>query len=443
VDDLSDLAILRLTATEARTAIREGRLDIQRYVRATLRRIAERDRDLMAWAFLDPDLALRRAAELAAVPGAGPLHGIPVGIKDVIDTFDMPTCHNSPLFTGNRPAADAPVIAMLRGAGALILGKTETTEFAAAGHNPRTRNPYDLERTSGGSSAGSAAAVADLHVPLAIGTQTGGSTMRPASFCGVYAFKPTWGAVSREGVRLFSASFDTVSWFARSVADLDLLAEVFAVGPAGSGCPSAAGLRVAFCRSPQWASVEPPMRAAFTQARDSLRDICSAVIELELPPDFARLNDAYEVIAKYEGGVAFRNLYVLRKEELHDDLREMVESSAGMSGESLREAYDLTARCRQVFDAIAADFDVIVAPGAAGEAPRGPHPGSPALNLMWSTLRAPCINLPRWRSPAGLPLGLTLTSARFADRRLLAVAAVLDRALEDRQAGSGQGSIST
>jgi Asp-tRNA(Asn)/Glu-tRNA(Gln) amidotransferase A subunit family amidase len=443
VDDLPDPGILRLTATEAGAAIREGRLDVRRYAQAALKRIAERDGDLMAWAFLDPDLALRQAAELAAVRNAEPLHGIPVGIKDVIDTFDMPTSHNSPLFAGNRPAADAPVVEMLRAAGALVLGKTETTEFAAAGRNPRTRNPYDLERTSGGSSAGSAAAVADLHVPLAIGTQTGGSTMRPASFCGVYAFKPTWGAVSREGVRLFSASFDTVSWFARSVADLDLLADVFSIGPAVATPPSAASLRVAFCRSPQWASVEPPMRAAFAEARDSLRDIGAEVIDLELPPDFGRLNDVYEVITKHEGGVAFRNLCLLRKEELHEDFRQMVESSAGMPVGSLREAYDLAARCRQVFDAIAADFDVIVAPGAAGEAPKGPHPGSPALNLIWSTLQAPCINLPRWRSSAGLPLGLTLTSARFADRRLLAVAAALDRALADRKAASGYGSIST
>ena len=162
-----------------------------------------------------------------------------VGIKDVIDTFDMPTCHNSPLFVGNRPASDASCVAILRAAGALILGKTETTEFAAAGRNPRTGNSYDLERTSGGSSAGSAAAVADLHVPLWLGTQTGGSTMRPASFCGVYAFKPTWGAVSREGVRLFAASFDTVSWFARSVEDLDLVAGVFSVGATVSTPPSA------------------------------------------------------------------------------------------------------------------------------------------------------------------------------------------------------------
>jgi amidase len=179
------------------------------------------------------------------------------------------------------------------------------------------------------------------------------------------------------------------------------------------------------------------MRAAFTEARDSLREICGEVVDLELPPDFAGLNDAYEVIAKHEGGVAFRYLYLLRGEELHDDFRQMVEGSARMPAESLREAYDLVARCRQAFDAIAVDFDAIVAPGAAGEAPKGPHPGSPALNLMWSTLWAPCINLPRWRSRAGLPLGLTLTSARFADRRLLAVAAALDRALEDREAGSG------
>jgi Asp-tRNA(Asn)/Glu-tRNA(Gln) amidotransferase A subunit family amidase len=254
--------------------------------------------------------------------------------------------------------------------------------------------------------------------------------MRPASFCGVYAFKPTWGAVSREGVRLFSASFDTVSWLARSVEDLDLLAEVFSVGPGVPAAPSAARLRIAFCRTPYWSSVEPPMRAAFAQARDSLRDMGAEVVDLALPPDFSGLNRAFDVITKYEGGVAFRNLYILRKDELHDDFRRMVESRPGTSAESLREAYDLAARCRQAFDAIAADFDVVVAPSASGEAPTGPHPGSPVLNLIWSTLQTPCVNLPRWRSRAGLPLGLTLTSARFDDRRLLAVAGAIDRALE-------------
>jgi Asp-tRNA(Asn)/Glu-tRNA(Gln) amidotransferase A subunit family amidase len=430
-DDLSGL-----TAVEIAAAVAEGRLTPERVADACLAHIAARDAALKAWIFVDPAAVRAQARQLAGRPGqsapqgSSALHGVPIGIKDVIDTGDMPTCYNSPIFDGHHPALDAACVDMLRAAGGLIVGKTETTEFAAGGRYPRTRNPHDLTRTSGGSSAGSAAAVADGHVPLALGTQTGGSTMRPASYCGVFALKPTWGLVSREGIRIFSVSLDTISWFARNVPDLELLADVFGIGEAGGVSPSIAGLRIAFCRSPQWPAVEAPMREAFTTGREALLRAGAAVTDLELPPEFAALPNAHDTIARREGGAAFRSLYVTHKQELHEDFRGQVENRDGFTDTDLRDAYNLAARCRETFDALASEFDGILTPSAAGEAPSGPHPGHHVMNQIWSLLHVPCINLPKWRSAAGLPLGLTLVGPRFSDRRLLRVAKTLDAALD-------------
>ncbi|MEM6897528.1 MAG: amidase, partial [Pseudomonadota bacterium] len=217
----------KLSATDARAAIADGALSAADLTGACLRRISERDKEVRAWIALS-DTALEQAQAITK-DDPRPLAGIPVGIKDIMDTHDLPTTHNSPIFAGNRPTRDAPCVAILRSLGAIILGKTDTTEFAAAGRDAVTANPHDAARTAGGSSSGSAAAVADFHVPLALGTQTGGSTIRPGSFNGVYAFKPSWGLVSTEGVKRYSVSFDTVGWYARTPEDLDLLASVYAL----------------------------------------------------------------------------------------------------------------------------------------------------------------------------------------------------------------------
>jgi Asp-tRNA(Asn)/Glu-tRNA(Gln) amidotransferase A subunit family amidase len=417
------------TAIETAAAIKSGATSAEAVARACLARIEERDPVLKAWTFVDPPGALRQARELDKTPTLGPLHGVPVAIKDVIDTRDMPTCHNSPIYFGHQPSADAPCVEVLRAAGALIIGKTETTEFAAAGRNPPTRNPHDLNRTSGGSSAGSAAAVADGHVPLALGTQTGGSTIRPASFCGAYAMKPSWGLVSREGVRFYSVTLDTVGWYARSVADLELLAEVFAIGKAPPPSAPIGDLRIGVCRSPEWQATEASMRDALERAERALASAGAKLSGLDLPDEFSGLSAAHKIILFREGGTAFLNLYRAKKELLHEDFRHRVENRDGFTDDNLRDAYDLAARCRIVFDRIASDFDAVLTPSAPGEAPIGANPGNPALNHMWTLLHAPCINLPLWRSPAGLPLGLTLTGPRFSDRRLLAVARTIDAGL--------------
>ena len=418
----------RMTATEAAAAIAAGRLHVETLARGCLDRIAAREDVLKAWSYIDPAMVLRQARELDQTPSLGPLHGIPVAVKDVIDTGDMPTSYNSPIYFGHRPAADAACVETLRTAGALIIGKTETTEFAAAGRDPTTRNPHDPNRISGGSSAGSAAAVSDGQVPLALGTQTGGSLIRPASFCGAYAFKPSWGAVSREGARVYSITLDTIGWYGRSVADLDLLAEVYGIGEPQETPASIRGLRVAFCRSPEWAATETPMRDAFTRAERLLAEAGARVTALELPEPFSMLTAAHKVILFREGRAAFLSLYRAHKNLLHDEFRHRVENRDNFTDQDLINSYDLAARCRMEFDAIASDFDAIVTPSAPGEAPLGLGAGSPALNQIWTLLHAPCINLPAMRSPRGLPLGLTLTGPRFSDRRLLACAARLDTA---------------
>ncbi len=431
-------AATRMTATAAAAAIAAGTLQAETLARGCLDKIAAREDVLKAWSYIDPASVLRQARELDQTPSLGLLHGVPVAIKDVIDTRDMPTSHNSPIYFGHRPGADAGCVETLRAAGALIIGKTETTEFAAAGRNPPTRNPHDPRRISGGSSAGSAAAVGDGQVPLALGTQTGGSLIRPASFCGAYAFKPSWGAVSREGARVYSVTLDTVGWYGRAVADLDLLAEVYGIGDAHEAPASVQGLRVAFCRSPEWPATETSMRDAFGRAERLLVERGATVTALELPERFSLLTAAHKIILFREGRTAFLNLYRAHKDLLHDEFQHRVENRDRFTDQDLIGAYDLAARCRAEFDAIASTFDVIVTPSAPGEAPTGIGAGSPALNQIWTLLHVPCVNLPAMRGPAGMPLGLTVTGPRFSDRRLLASATTLDHIFSETAAAGAK-----
>ena len=414
----------RLTATHASRLIQAGTLTAETLVRACLDRIADRDPAIRAWTFIDPDQALRAARELDKGPIRGPLHGIPIGVKDMIDTADMPTQHNSPIYAGHRPAHDAAAVATLRAAGAIMLGKTDTTEFAAAGRHAGTRNPHDTSRTPGGSSAGSAAAVADFQVPLALGTQTGGSTIRPASFCGVFALKPTWGVVSREGVKHYSVTLDTVSWFARDIDDLGLLCDVFGiVDDTPVRTIPASGLRIALCRTPFWSEAGPGVSEALDAAAESLRAAGAIVDTLTLPAAFDPLGDMQRQIMHAEGRAAFLSLARTHPHLLHDDFHSRVENRDGTTRAQLATAYDHAAACRSQFDAIAHGYDAILTPSAPGEAPIGRHPGNAVFNRMWTLLHAPCVNIPARPGPNGMPIGITLASARFTDRHLLTVAA--------------------
>lgn len=416
-----------LTAGEASSLIARGELTSRELVEACLERWRTRDADVRAWTFLDPDLALSQADAADKAADAGPLRGIPVGIKDILYTRDMPTSFNSPHFQDHFPKIDAASVALLRNAGAVIMGKCDTVEFAVNGRRAATRNPHGLDRTPGGSSSGSAAAVADGQVPLALGTQTGGSVIRPASYCGVYAIKPTWNAVSHEGFKVCAASFDTLGWFARSAGDLALLCDVFNIhddtAPSFSGL---AGMRFAVCRTPVWDQAEPATRDAITVCIHLLRDAGASVGELELDPEFGDLTEAHMTIMQGEMRSSFQAEYRRLGDALYPELVGIMENEAGQNRADLVRAHDLAARCRARFEELAAPFDAVITPSTAGEAPLGlENTGAATFNRIWTLLHMPCVNVPGLLGPTGMPVGVTVTGPRFRDRHVTAAAGLL------------------
>ncbi len=415
-----------LTAADAAVQIRKKTLTSETLVRSCLERIAARDAAVRAWVHVDPAYAIAQARELDKRPVAGPLHGLPFGVKDMVDTADMPTTQNSPLYQGQRPTKDAGCVTVVRHSGALILGKTDTVEFAAGGRKALTRNAHNLAHTPGGSSSGSGAAVADSMVPLAFGTQTGGSLIRPAAFNGIYALKPTWGAVTREGAKLLSATCDTVGWYGRSVADLALVAEAFRLRDLSVQKNIAIkGLRVALCQTPYWSKAEPAARKALATAAERLRKAGARVSDLQLPARFGGLNAAQRILMNGEGGAAFLPELLAHGKRLHKQFREMAGNKLAITGAMMTDAYDLAADCRKAFDAMFRRFDVVLTPSSTGEAPAGLHTtGDFVFNGLWTLMHVPCLAIPCIKGPKGLPVGIQLVGPRFADARLLRIAAV-------------------
>lgn len=421
----------QLTAAEAADLIGERKLSCEELVRSCLARIERREPQVRAWLHLDPDLALRNARELDRRRSTSRLHGLPIGVKDVIDTADMPTTQNSPIYANCRVGRDAACVAVVRHSGALILGKTDTVEFAAGGRKALTRNPFNPSHTPGGSSSGSGAAVGDFHVPLAFGTQTAGSVIRPAAFNGVYAFKPSWSLVSREGLRMSALSLDTAGWFGRSVEDLILVAEAFRL-PKMDAPARIAGLRVGLCRSPVWDKAEPATRDALAAAAQRLEAAGATVEELELPARFRGLTEARELIGRAEGSAAFLPEYLGAYDKLMPDLRSRVELRAAFPTEKLLESYALADGCRREFDLMFGPaLDVVLTPSAPGEAPEGLQTtGNWVFNEIWTLLHVPCIAVPVGRGPLGLPVGVQLVGRRLADSRLLAIGRLLAPVLD-------------
>ena len=414
-----------LTASAASARIADGALSVEALVRSCLDRIAARDPAVRAWLHVDPAQALRVARELDKRPRRSPLHGLPFGVKDVIDTADLPTTQNSPIYQGLRVGRDAACVAVVRHSGAVILGKTDTVEFAAGGRKAATRHPMNPAHTPGGSSSGSGAAVGDFQAPLAFGTQTGGSHIRPASFNGIYAIKPTHGAVSREGAKMYSETLDTIGWYGRCVDDLVLVAQAFRL--AGIDAMPAAelrGLRVGLCETPQWGFADPAMREALHAAGRRLEQAGAVVVDAELPPGFEKLAPAQEVIMHGEGRAAFLPDYLGSYDLLAQDFRDKVDNVLQITSAQLLDAYATADALRPRFDALFGDsIDVVLAPASTGEAPRGLHTtGDHIFNKSWTLLHAPCVAIPAGRGPQGLPLGLQAVGKRFGDARLLAMA---------------------
>lgn len=397
-----------------------GKLKVEDVAKAVIARVRERDDDVRAWAHFDADAVMAEARRLDGLSERGPLHGVPVGVKDVIATKDMPTAHNTARYEGSRPGVDAACIDMLRSAGALIVGKTVTTEFATTVRGGKTRNPHALDRTPGGSSSGSGASVADFQATIALGTQTGGSTIRPASFCGVYGWKPTWNSISREGLKMYSATCDTLGLYARSADDLDLLAQTFRLEAADSPVESLAGVRIGICRSPAWHKAEPQTEATLAAGIAALTQAGAILVDLDLPDLFDGLPDAHRKILRREGRSAFLNEYVATP-DLHEDFKAIVENRDNYSVADTRNAYRTADACRALFDDIASGYDVVLTPSTIGEAPLGiDRTGDASFNSMWTLLQVPVVNVPGLTGLNGLPTGLSLTGRRYDDRKVIA-----------------------
>ncbi|OJJ08862.1 hypothetical protein ASPVEDRAFT_57829 [Aspergillus versicolor CBS 583.65] len=438
----------RLTATEALQLIQSNTLTVESYARALLSRIESRDPAVKAWVHLNPDAVLQQARLLDQIPVAqrGPLHGIPVAVKDVIYTKDMPTQHNSPLYKDSHVAVDAAVVASLRAAGALIFGKTTTTEFAAMVVGPATRNPHSISnssatdsagiRTPGGSSSGSAAAVADFQIPIALGTQTGGSTVRPGSFNGVYGFKPTWNAVSREGCKVYAITLDTVGYFARGVGDLRLLGRVLGVDDYGfddkGRFKGLEGARIGVVKSPAWDSAGNGTVDALERGKVLLEKHGAVVEEVQLPAEFDKLPDWHVKIMAAEGRVNFLSEYRKDKTQIHPELSAAVENVSGLTRVKELEAFDGVAMLRPRIDEIANRYDALLTPSVPDEAPLGlGSTGSAVFNRIWTALHVPVVTVPGFGGENGMPIGLTLVAARYHDQHLLNVAEAVGKVFEE------------
>lgn len=438
---------IALGAGEAGARIRRGEISAEALVRACLERIEAVDGEVEAWSHLDPDHALEQARRADAAHQAGidlgPLHGLPVGVKDIYDTSDMPTENGTPLHAGRRPNRDATAVALLRQAGAIVLGKTVTTELAFYAPG-KTRNPHDPARTPGGSSSGSAAAVASGMVPLALGSQTNGSVIRPAAFCGVCGYKPTHGTISRNGVLALSRALDTLGVFARSVADLALVAEPLTVfddrdpdmRPRGrprlvEGVAQAPPLEpnFAFVKTPAWDRADADTREAFAELVGVLGPRCD---EVPLPEVFEGAIGWHRTVMFADFAKSFAALHDRGRDRLSAVMREAIEEGRRCLALDYNRALDWRDVLNNGLDAIFERYDAILTPAAPGEAPLGLEAtGSPAFCTLWTFCGTPAVTLPLLRGANGLPMGVQLVGRRGDDARLLRTARWLTEAAGD------------
>lgn len=416
-------ALNRLGALEAARKLQRRELTAVQLVRACFARIEQRENTIHAWTALQKQAALDHAADLDSGALRGLLHGLPIGVKDLFDTVDLPTRYGSPIYERHRPGLDAASVALCRGAGAVVIGKTVTTEFATYQAGP-TRNPRNDAYTPGGSSSGSAAAVADDMVPFALGSQTAGSIIRPASYCGIVGFKPTFGAVPRAGVKSLAESLDTVGGFARSVPDVALFASVMMRDPRMLDLAYEGKPRVGMCRTLQWRHAQPETKEAFAQAAATLSRAGAVVQEVPLPSQDCMLVQLHADIMAFEASQSLAFERLQHASQLSPKIQAVLEAGSQITAEehikNLARAEESRARVNGWFQ----DFDVVLAPSAAGEAPFADlGTGDPQFSRAWTLFGLPCLNLPFATGPQGLPVGLQVVGQRYDDHRTLAVAA--------------------
>jgi Asp-tRNA(Asn)/Glu-tRNA(Gln) amidotransferase A subunit family amidase len=435
-----------LTATQAVQAMRAGQLTSEQLVAACLARIRELEERVQAWAFLDPDHALaqaRRADEIRREGKVfGPLHGVPVGIKDIFDTADMPTELGTVLHQGGRPKRDATAVALLRQAGAVILGKTVTTELAYFAPG-KTTNPRDPKRTPGGSSSGSAAAVAAGMVPLAIGSQTNGSVLRPASFCGVFGFKPSYGLISRHGMLSLSRPLDQVGVFARSIEDVALIGDCLMnydaqdadmqsrVRPSlvrtAAEEPPASPLFV-LVKTPMWSKTQPDTQAGFAELSEHLG---GQLHEVELSVSIEEGIACHRLIMEADMARSLAPEYERGRDQLSAAMRAVIERGRRVTPAEYERARAAMAPLAAVLDELFLNYGTIVTPVVAGEAPLGlESTGDPIFCTFWTLCRTPSISVPLLQGANGLPIGVQLVGAPDDDGRLLRSARWLVESVE-------------
>ena len=420
----------RLAATDLVRLIEGRELTAEAVVASCLERIAEREPVVRAWSHLAGEAALAQARERDKAGQKTLLNGVPFGLKDIFDTADMPTTYGSPIYVGWRPASDASAASLPRAAGGILLGKTVTTEFANAHPGPTT-NPHDPGFSPGGSSSGSAAAVADFMIPLAIGTQTGGSVIRPAAYCGVVGFKPSFGLFPPAGMRINTEALDTVGIMARSVGDIALFrAAMMAIPYVPPAMPETAP-RLGLCRGPHWDEAQPEGRAILEAAADRLSSAGAAIHDTELPAECAEGDERQTTIGSFEG---LRNhMPELYRHEalLSNRLRETkIARGRELSLATFRKACRGAEKARAAVREWAGGFDAILTLPAPGQAPRGlASTGSAVFNALWTQLWMPCLTLPAGHGPDGLPVGVQLVGCRHDDARLLEVGLWVERQL--------------
>ena len=422
--DLHQLSLCEITR-----AIRKGELTSEQYTRACLTQIARHEPLILAWQWLSPELALEKArasdAKSKSERMAGALPGIPVGIKDIIATRGIPTEMGTPIFSGSVPQESAAVVARLESAGAFVLGKTVTAELAFLTPG-KTRNPWNPAHTPGGSSSGSAAAVAAGFVPAAVGTQTNGSVIRPAAFCGVVGFKPSQGLIATTGIQPFSRTLDQVGVFTRSVDDAALFAScLLDAGPAPWAHipPLATSPRLAAVRSPVWHLADEAQQELFLANIAVLQESGAIVTEVALDPIFNSAHATLRTIMSAEGARELERLQQQHRDKISAKLNNLIDEGKGISPAAYTAALALRDQIQDKFKMLLQEYDAIITPPAAGEAPPTlAQTGDPSFCTIWTLCGGPAVTIPAGLGPQGLPLGLQVVGPHLGDDRLLRIA---------------------
>jgi len=411
------------TATEIVHAVSNGNTTCEAVARACLERIDAREPQVLAWQFLDPDLVLAQARALDTAPKRGPLQGVPFGIKDIIDSADMPTEYGSPIYKGHRPASDAACVALGRRAGGFLMGKTVTTEFANV-FPGKTHNPFDPTRTPGGSSSGSAAAVGDCMVPLAIGTQTTGSTIRPAAFCGAFGYRPTHGDLRVVGVKEAAGSLDTLGLIARSVDDIALYRDVLLGANPVPVADFPGAPKIGFCRTHLWSTLEPYTRALLEDAVHKLERAGASIVDVELPKEFENVATVHRAVSSFEFARNFTWEIDHHWEKISEKLRTgRLAHGLACTYEQYVEARNAAERMRVLLPQSFGDCDILLSAPALGEAPVGlESTGDASPSAIWTITHVPQMTLPVFKGPNGLPVGLQIAARRNEDRKLFSIA---------------------